>query len=130
MRASPLGPKAGMPPEMATPMAIIGLIWGTLAVAGLLWATGAVTATWTTRRWNPPPFSLDTAGEVLNDGPSSVFGAPQNHLVGAWVLVGLACCVALGLWLGRGAARPMADDPLQSLARAADLPTLAPKGAA
>ena len=130
MRPTPLGPKAGMPPEMATPMAIIGLIWGTLAVAGALWATGAATAWATTRTWDPPPFAVDTIGEVLSDGPAAVFGAPQTHLLGVWAVLGLAGCVALGLWLGRGAMRPMSDEPLHSLARAADLPTLAPAGAA
>ena len=36
MRPAPLGPRAGMPPEMATPMTIIGLLWGGLGLAGLV----------------------------------------------------------------------------------------------
>ena len=41
MRPAPLGPRAGMPPEMATPLTIIGLLWGGLALAGIAWASGS-----------------------------------------------------------------------------------------
>ena len=130
MRPAPLGPRAGMPPEMATPMALIAAIWGTLGVLGLLWVTGAATGWVHTHRWNPPPFALATAGDVLARGPADVFGAPAPHLVGVWGVLGVALCVALGIWGARGSMRPPADDPLHSLARAGDLPTLTPQGAA
>lgn len=130
MRPAPLGPRAGMPPEMATPMAILTLIWGTLGLAALAWATGALTATASTRRWDPPPFSLDTAGDVIARGPGPVFGAPATHLIGAWAVVGLGLCVAAGVWGARAALRPAGDDPLLGLARPEDLPTLTPDGAA
>ena len=38
----PLGPRAGLPPEAATPLMIVGLIWGSAALVGLVEAlTGA-----------------------------------------------------------------------------------------
>ena len=108
MRPAPLGPRAGMPPEMATPLALIAAIWGALAVLGLLWVTGAAAGWVHTDRWDPPPFALDTAGDVLARGPADVFGAPAPHLVGVWGVLGVALCVALGSGepAGRCAHRP------------------------
>ena len=130
MRPAPLGPRAGMPPEMATPMTIIGLLWGGLGLAGLVWASGAAVAWAGTGRWRPPKFSLDTAGEVARRGPGEVFGAPTNHLLVTWAVLGVLLSVAAGVWAARGTRRAPSDDPLRSLARPADLPTLIPAGAA
>lgn len=78
MRPAPLGPRAGIPPEMATPLAIVATLWGGLALAGLGWASGSATGWVATGRWDPPPFTLDTAARVLRDGPGPVFSAPPR----------------------------------------------------
>ena len=130
-RTTPLGPKAGMPPDMVVPMSIIALIWGTFALLGLLWLTGTLaSAASNGGRWQAPPFAFDTAGRVLGEGPGPVFGAATPVVAGTWIVVGVVVCVGLGLWLARGSRRPMADDPVPALARPDDLPTMTPKGAA
>ena len=130
MRPAPLGPRAGMPPEMATPLAIVATLWGGLALAGVGWATGSAAGWAATGRWDPPPFAVDTATRVLREGPGPVFTAPTTLVAGSWIVLGVAACVAGGLWAARGTRRPLSDDPVRSLARPADLATLIPEPAA
>ena len=130
MRTAPLGPRTGMPPELITPLAIVGALWGGLALAGIGWATGSAAGWATGHRWNPPPFALDTATRVLRDGPGVVFGAPTPLIAGTWITLGVAASVTLGVWASRGARRPLSDDPTRSLAHPGDLATLTPRPAA
>ena len=130
MRPGVLGPRAGLPPEAATPLAVIALLWGGLAIAGVLWLCGAAAGWMATRVWAPPPFSFDTAGAVVEVGAPQTFGASSVLLYGMWIAAGVGLSVAAGLWFARGGMRPPADDPLQSMARPSDVATMTPKGAA
>ena len=87
MRPTPIGPRTGLPPEMATPLTLIGLLWGGLALAALGWASAATVAWTATRRWDPPPFTLDTATQVLHRGPGPAFGAPTAAVTTTWAVL-------------------------------------------
>ncbi len=84
MRPTPLGPRPGMPPEMATPLAIVAALWGGLALAGVGWASGSAAGWAASGRWDPPPFAVDTAARVLRDGPGP--GVHRPHRTGRWQL--------------------------------------------
>ncbi len=130
MRPAPLGPRAGMPPEMATPLTIVAVLWGGLTLAGVAWATGSAAGWAANGRWDPPPFAVDTATRVISGGPGPVFGAPTPLVAAAWISVGVCASVAAGVGASRGTRRPPSDDPVRSLARPTDLAPLTPAPAA
>ena len=123
----PLGPRAGLPPEAATPLLIIELIWGTAALVGLVWVGGAVARWLAGRGWQLAPLGVDT----LADGHvARNFGAPLWLLITVWAVLGLLVVAVVTVIAARRAARPRSDDPMRSMATAADLERLTPRGAA
>ncbi len=59
----PLGPRAGLPPEAATPLMIVGLIWGSAALVGLVWLGGAVARWLAGRGWSVAPLDTETVAD-------------------------------------------------------------------
>ena len=123
----PLGPRAGLPPEAATPLLIVGLIWGGAALVGLVWLGGAVARWLAGRGWQLAPLGVDT----LTDGHlARNFGAPLWLLTTVWAVLGLLVTAVVTVIAAKRAARPRSDDPMRSMATATDLQRLTPQGVA
>ena len=123
----PLGPRAGLPPEAATPLLIIGLIWGTAALVGLVWVGGGIARWLTGRGWQIAPLGVDT---VTDGHLARNFGAPVWLLIAVWAVLGLLVVAVITVVVAKRATRPRSDDPMRSMATAADLARLTPAGAA
>ena len=121
----PLGPRAGLPPEAATPLMIVGLIWGAAACVGLVWVGGAVARWLIGRGWRIAPLEADT---ILEGHWDRTFGAPLWLLISVWAVMAVLVIAVVTFVMMKRAGRPSSDDPMRSMATPTDMARLTPDG--
>ena len=123
----PLGPRAGLPPEAATPLTIVALLWGGAAIVALMWIGGAAARWMSGHGWEFAPLEATT----ITDGHlARNFGAPVWLLITVWASLAVLVIALITLVAMKRAARPRSDDPMRSMATPADMARLTPHGAA
>ncbi len=109
-----LGPTVGIGRQAALPLGILDLCWLPVELRGIVWLAGGVTSWATGPGWRAPPFSLDSAQRLINDGPAGLW--PGIFPVVVWAVVGaLLLLVAVPLAIVArtvDGARSMPGDPL------------------
>ncbi len=121
----PLGPRAGLPPEAATPLMIVGLIWGAAACVGLVWVGGAVARWLAGRGWKVAPLEAET---LIGTNLARSFGAPLWLLITVWAVMTVIVIAAITIVMAKRAGRPSSDDPMRSMATTSDMARLTPDG--
>lgn len=127
-----IGPRAGVPPEAAMPMALLGLCWVPVALVGAVWTSGHAASWATGHGWAGPPFSFKWGIELLKKGPAPFWPETPPQLVwgGAAAMVLAIAVPAFVIFLRWQANRPIPGDPAGSLARPGDVASLTPLGVA
>ncbi len=127
LHGQPLGPRAGLPPEAATPLTIVGLLWGGAAIVALIWIGGAAARWMSGHGWQLAPLETTT----ITDGHlARNFGAPVWLLITVWACLAVVVIALITLVAMKRAARPRSDDPMRSMATPSDMERLTPPGAA
>jgi type IV secretory pathway TraG/TraD family ATPase VirD4 len=125
-----LGPRAGIGQDMAVPASIIVLLGLPVALTAWVWVAGRAASWIAGHGFVGPHLSTEFAGDFVTRGPSAYWPSVPPSLVWGVTIAGLVLVVALtvAVWLKVTGGSP-GGDPLQSLAAASAIASLAPKGA-
>lgn len=127
-----IGPRVGLPPEAAMPLALVGLAWVPVGLVGAVWLGGHVASWATGDGWAGPALSFNWGLELVKKGPAPFWPTTPVGLIWACaaalvVLVAGPPLYGFVRWQSR---RPPPGDALASLAQPADMASLAPLGVA
>jgi hypothetical protein len=122
-----VGPRPGIPPDVALPFAVLAACWGPVAALAVVWIAGN-TASWLTGHgWTGTSFGWDYARHLVHAGPRAVWPDTPPALV--WVLTATICGLPLILGISVSHMRTR-QDAAARLAGPHEVKALTPRPAA
>ena len=118
--------------EAAVPFMVLGLCWLPVAAATLVWLGGHAASWASGNGWSGPPFGVDFAVTLVQEGVSTSWPGVPAALIWALSLALPVTATVPVLLVARrlSTGRRNAGDPVAALAGAGDVAALTPTGVA